>query len=274
MQPLRLMAVLAHPDDESMGIGGILAKYAAEGVGTYLITATRGQHGWPGNTDADPGPERLGAIREAELRAAAATLKISDVRLLEYMDGELDSSDPAAMTQTLVDHLRRVRPQVVVTFDPTGYYGHPDHIAIAQSATAAVVAAADPAFESPTQSAAHRVSKLYYLAPLASTIALYEAAMGDLVMTVEGGDRRPVAWPDWAVSARIDATDYWQQVWQAVGAHRSQLPAYRPLRELTPAQQRQLWGTQTFYRAMSLVNAGRGVEDDLFAGLRVRQREK
>ena len=73
-ETLKLMCILAHPDDESLGTGGILAKYAAEGVETYLITATRGERGWMGDEKDDPGPEALGQLRTQELQAAARAL--------------------------------------------------------------------------------------------------------------------------------------------------------------------------------------------------------
>lgn len=76
VKALRLMCILAHPDDESMGTGGILAKYAQEGVETYLVTATRGEHGWSGDITTYPGPKQFGQQREAELKAAAAILCI------------------------------------------------------------------------------------------------------------------------------------------------------------------------------------------------------
>src|SRR5919199_2914845 len=90
---LRLLCVLAHPDDESMGMGGTLAKYAAEGVETFLVTATRGQQGWRGDPAANPGRERLGQIREAGPRAAGAVLGLRQGVLLGYVDGELDQMD-------------------------------------------------------------------------------------------------------------------------------------------------------------------------------------
>src|SRR5215469_2010580 len=87
---LKLMCVLAHPDDESLGNGGILAKYAAEGIKTYLVTATRGEHGWFGDEQTYPGPKELGKIRENELLDAARVLNIRSVDFLDYIDGELD----------------------------------------------------------------------------------------------------------------------------------------------------------------------------------------
>src|SRR5439155_10452466 len=146
---LRLMAVLAHPDDESLGLGGTLVKYATEGVETFLVTATRGEGGrYRGHRSGaeHPGPEALGRIREVELRAAAIELGVRELSLLDYRDQELDRADPHAAVAHIARHLRRVRPQVVVTFAPDGAYGHPDHVAICQFTTAATVAAADPRF--------------------------------------------------------------------------------------------------------------------------------
>ncbi len=141
---LKLMAILAHPDDESLGAGGVLAKYAAEGIETFLVTATRGERGWFGDEREYPGLEALGQMREAELHAAAKVLSIRSVDFLGYLDGELDQANPAEVVAKIVGHLRHVKPDVVVTFGPDGSYGHPDHIAISQFTTAAIVEAASP----------------------------------------------------------------------------------------------------------------------------------
>ena len=137
----RLMCVLAHPDDETLGMGGVLAKYAAEGATTAVLTATRGEYGWSGDPATNPGPAALGAIRDGELRAAAKVLGVSDVTFLDYQDGELDQADAAEVTAKIAAAIRRFRPDVVVTFGHDGLYGHPDHIVICQFATAAIVAA-------------------------------------------------------------------------------------------------------------------------------------
>jgi LmbE family N-acetylglucosaminyl deacetylase len=162
---LKLMCVLAHPDDESLGNGGVHAKYAAEGVETYLVTATRGERGWFGDEAEYPGLEALGKIREAELLAAASVLGIHRVEFLDYIDGELDQAHPAEVIAKIVGHLRRIQPQVVITFGPDGGYGHPDHIAICQFATAAIVEAASATSLYHRDLAPHCVSKLYYMAP-------------------------------------------------------------------------------------------------------------
>ena len=267
-ETLKLMCILAHPDDESLGTGGILAKYGAEDVETYLITATRGERGWMGDEKDDPGPEALGKLRTAELRAAAQALGLREVNFLDYIDGDLDQADPAEAIARLVVHLRRIRPQVVVTFDPFGAYGHPDHIAISQFTQAAIVAAADPAYGHTNGLTAHRVSKLYYMADRKDLIAAYQSAFGDITMEIDGVVRGAMPWEDWAITTRIDTERYWRQVWQAASAHRSQLPDLKHMNELPEELHLRFWGCQTFYRAFSLVNGGRQVERDLFEGLR------
>ena len=261
----RLMAVLAHPDDESLGLGGTLATYAARGVETYVVTATRGERGrYFANVDR-PSDADVGRVREAELRAATQTLGVRELVLLGYTDGELDRADPNEAIGRIVAQLRRVRPQVVVTFDPFGAYGHPDHVAICQLTTAAVLAAADPAFE--TDLPPHRVSKLYYLALDERAWGIYQSAFKKLTTRVDGEERAVVPWPRWAVSAEIDTYAHWRSAWSAVRRHETQLSVYASLDELTPAQHETLWGSATFYRALSTVNGGRSRETDLFDGV-------
>jgi len=265
--PLKLMCVLAHPDDESLGTGGILARYAAEGIETYLVTATRGERGWLGISEKYPGPEALGKIREAELLAAARVLGIR-VDFLNYIDGDLDQGHPAEVIAKLVGHLRSIKPDVVVTFGPDGSYGHPDHIAISQFTTAAIVEAADANSLYFRDLASHCVSKLYYMVATKELLEVYQSVFGRLVMSIDGAERSEVAWPDWAITTRIDTWDYWRTVWQAVRCHRTQLPAYQALEHVSEEQHRILWNSQTYYRVFSLVNGGRRIEHDLFEGLR------
>jgi LmbE family N-acetylglucosaminyl deacetylase len=156
---------------------------------------------------------------------------------------------------------------VVITFDPNGYYGHPDHVAISQYALAAVVAASDPNYDGVYSGAPYRVDKLYYLAPNAQTQEAYQAAFGELVMDIDGVRRQATPWHDWAITTRVDTGAYWQQAWEAIACHRSQLPGYQKLLDLPEDYHRSLWSRQTFYRALSLVNGGRSLETDLFAGL-------
>jgi LmbE family N-acetylglucosaminyl deacetylase len=162
-----------------------------------------------------------------------------------------------------------VRPQVVITFPPDGAYGHPDHIAISQFATAAMVMAAAPApGRADAAAAPHSVSKLYYIAWPQTTWTAYQEAFRTLVSRVDDVDRQATAWPDWAITTVIDARAHWDTVWRAVSCHQSQVTAYERLGQLSPASHEALWGWQSFYRAMSLVNGGRARETDLFEGVR------
>jgi LmbE family N-acetylglucosaminyl deacetylase len=263
----RLMAVLAHPDDESLGFGGTLAKYAAEGIETSLVCATRGERGWTGEPAAYPGPRALGRLREAELLAAARALGIADVTLLDYLDGDLRRAAPREAVARIVREIRRVRPDVVVTFGPDGAYGHPDHVAISQLTTTAIACAADPTFDDGGRAEPHRVAKLYYRIWTAAEQALYEPVFGRVTMDVDGQPRGDVVWPDWTVTTRLDTTAHWSAVRAAVSCHRSQIAGVAALTTLPPEGHRALWGTQDFYRVMSAVDADHGIEDDLFAGL-------
>ena len=265
------MAVLAHPDDESVGFGGVLARYSDEGVETSLVTATRGQRGrYRGHargTPEHPGEQALASIRETELHAAAKALGVSDVTMLDYRDQCLDQADAREAIRQIVVQIRRLRPHVVVTFAPDGAYGHPDHIAISQFTTSAVVAAADSGFD-PGSAETHTVSKVYYLAWPASTWVVYEEAFRKLVSHVDGVERQATAWPDWALTTVIDTRRWWPTVWKAVSCHQSQVTAYAKLKDVSETNHEALWGRQSFYRAVSLVNGGREQETDLFAALR------
>lgn len=265
--PLRLLCVAAHPDDESMAMGGTLARYAAEGVETFLLTATRGQRGRYLDNSEHPGPEALGRIREAELRAAARELGVREVRLLDYLDGELDRADPREASERIADYIREVRPDVVVTFGPDGLYGHPDHVAISQLTSAAVVRAASPPASAPSGTS-HRVSKLYYLAWSARALDAFESAYRKVTVEVDGVVRGTTPWREWMLTTVVDARPWWRQVWRAVRCHASQVAAFNRLERTSERAHESVWGSQEYYRAFSLVNGGRGRESDLFAGLR------
>ena len=253
------MCVLAHPDDESLGTGGTLAKYAATGVETYVISATRGERGRYLEGVERPAPEVVGTTREAELHAAVKELGVRETTLLGFPDGGLDAVDPARAQTVIADHLRRVRPHVVITFGPEGAYGHPDHIAISQFTTAAVVRAANTDYA---------VSKLYYIAWSAGTWAAYESALKKLTMMVDGVERQVVPTPEWEVTTRIDTSEVWPTVWRAVQCHRTQMSIFKNLGSLPAEHHRSLWGVNEYYRAFSLVNGGRHRESDIFEGLR------
>ena len=265
---LKLMAVLAHPDDESFGIGGTLAKYADEGIETYLVVATRGERGRFGDIKESPGMELVGKTREAELLAAANVLGIREVSFLDFVDGDLDKADPAEAVEKIVFHLRRIKPQVVLSFDPTGGYGHPDHIAISQFTTTALVCSGDPSYKPAKQQHSHTVSKFYYITWPQNKFNVFKSAFKEMKITVDGEKRQATSWPDWSLTTWIDAVDYWPKGWQAIQCHKTQMAIFKELEQLPDETHKILWGSQEFYRVYSLVNGGRVREDDLFCGLR------
>lgn len=269
MTNLKLLAVFAHPDDESMGMGGTFAKYAAEGVETHLVCASRGEVGWFGPEEQNPGPERLGQLREEELRNAAKVLGIRSVSFLDYIDGQVDRADPAGAIQKIVTHIRRIRPQVVVTFPHDGIYGHPDHISIGQFTNAAIVCAADASYKDPENFPSHRVSKLYYMVDDEKFVNLIAPFVGDMTFLVDDQIRGENAWKEWMVTTRIDMADHCHSAWHAIQCHQSQLPSLGALAEMHEDAAVAVLAMQgTFFRAFSLVNGGRKVESDMFEGIK------
>ena len=168
-----LLAVLAHPDDETFGMGGTLAYYAHLGVSVHLVCATRGEVG-----EMDErlmrGFQTIGERREAELRCAAEKLGLAGVHFLDYRDsgmpGSPDNHHPEALVAQPVDevaakishYIRLLRPQVVITFDPIGGYRHPDHIAIHTATVKAFESAGDAQTRDPQGLPPFRPQKLYF----------------------------------------------------------------------------------------------------------------
>ena len=267
-EPLRLLAIFAHPDDEAMGMGGTLAKYYAEGVETHYICASRGEKGWFGPEQQNPGPEALGLIRTRELENAVKELGMTGLYFLDYIDGDMDKANHMEAISKIVSHVRRIKPQVIVTFPPDGNYGHPDHIAVGQFTSAAILCAADSSFADPQNLPAHRVSKLYYMVDSENFINLIAPFMGDLTFRVDEQLRGEVAWSEWMVTTRIEMAEYCSAAWRAIQCHQSQLPSLGALAEMHEDAATAVLAMQgTFYRAFSLVNAGRKIETDLFEGL-------
>lgn len=263
----KLLAVFPHPDDETFALGGVLAKYAAEGVETHLICATRGERGWNGPSEDDPGPNAMGRMREIELRNAAKHLGLHGLHFLDYCDGDVDQANPQEIIPKIASHIRRIQPQVVVTFSPDGHYGHPDHIALSQFTLAAILCAANTGLNDPAQLAPYCVAKFYHVVDTKGFVQLIQEKIGGIRMTIDGVERNQVGWEEWAVTTQIDVTNYFEQVWQAVLCHQSQLPGYGPLTGLPEETLRKLLGHGSLVRMFSLVNAGRTVEEDVFEGI-------
>lgn len=269
MDQLKLLAVFAHPDDESMGMGGTLAKYSSEGVETHLVCASRGERGWFGAEAENPGFEQLGKIRTAELENAVRELGMTSLSFLDTIDGEVDQADHADAIEKIVMHIRRIRPQVVVTFPPDGNYGHPDHIAIGQFTQAAIVCAADASYKDPQSLPPYRVSKLYYMVDGETFISLVAPFMGDMTFQVDDQMRGEAPWKEWMITTRIDMAEHCPAAWRAILCHKSQLPTLGALVEMHEDAAVSVLAMQgTFYRAFSLVNGGRKMETDLFEGIK------
>ena len=134
-----LLVVMAHPDDESMGAGGLILRHTRAGVATNLICATYGEAGWMGKP---PGANRedLAEIRAKELEEAAAALALNGVELWDYPDGGVPAADQQQITQRIWEHITKLHPRAVVGWGPDGAYGHPDHIAMGVCTDAAVAA--------------------------------------------------------------------------------------------------------------------------------------
>ena len=151
----RLLACFAHPDDEAFPVGGALAAHTARGVQVRLITATLGEEGEI-RQDGAATRETLGSVRRVELARAVQILGLQDHVVLHYRDSGMAGTPPnehpqafvnasrEVVVERLVEEIRRFRPQVVLTFDPDGLYGHPDHIAIHKYATEAFHRASRP----------------------------------------------------------------------------------------------------------------------------------
>ncbi|MBK9600877.1 MAG: PIG-L family deacetylase [Anaerolineales bacterium] len=269
MESLKLLAVFAHPDDESMGMGGTLAKYSAEGVDTHLVCASRGEVGWFGPEEQNPGPERLGQLREKELSNAVKELGMKSLHFLDYIDGSVDKAVHTEAIGRIVTYIRRIKPQVVVTFPPDGNYGHPDHIAVGQFTSAAIVCAADSSYQDAENLPAHRVLKLYYMVDGENFINLIAPFMGDMTFPVDDQVRGEIAWKEWMVTTRIEMSSHCNAAWRAIQCHQSQLPTLGALAEMDADAAASVLAMQgTFYRVFSLVNGGREIEADLFEGLR------
>lgn len=207
-----LLVVMAHPDDESMGTGGLILRHARNDVRVHLICATRGELGWGGRP---PGARRedLAKIRTAEMEAAATALGLAGVEMWDYPDGGVDKSDHTEITHRIWQAATTVRPAAVVGWGPDGGYGHPDHIAIGACTDAAV--AAMPEGDRPG---------LYHLAVDAQLDEFYRETIA-----LDGMDGNPLPT---VAAEHVDvvvelSSDEIQMKLRAIDCHQSQLEDWR-----------------------------------------------
>ncbi len=274
-----ILAVFAHPDDEAFGTGGTLACYAASGVDVFLICATRGEVG----EISDPSyatPETLGEVREDELRCAAETMGIKELIFLDYrdsgMEGTPENDDPRAFINApaeqvvpkLVAAMRRLKPQVVVTFEPNGGYGHPDHIAIHKHTVEAFHAAADPRQYAQLGSA-WQSERLFYTAIPRSFFDEMRAKLQELgedTSEFEQFDDSDIGWPDDQVTAIIQVDQSVEEKWGALNCHRTQFGPGNLFRRLPDADVKELMSKEYYAQAWPAPEPG-ACFSSLFEGL-------
>src|SRR6266567_1145290 len=276
MTTKRLLGVFAHPDDEGV-VGGAFLHYKADGAETGLIYATRGEVGEISDL-ALATPETLGEVREGEMRAAAEVLGVDHLWFLGYRDsgmaGTEENEDTRAFMQAgaadavgkLVAIIREFRPQVMVTFDETGGYGHPDHIAIYRDTTRAFNAAAD-GVQYPELGSAHAISKLYYASFARRQILM----MSEWLMEQQydspfkGIDVEMLGLADDQISVVLDVERYQETKSRALGMHRTQMSPNSPMAHIPKELMRRWRSTEYFQLATSRIGPDMPGENDLFA---------
>ncbi len=270
-RPLTLMAVHAHPDDEAIGTGGILARYADEGVRTVLVTCTNGELGdAPGGLKpGDPGHDErvVVPLRRRELEASCDVLGVSQLELLGYhdsgMQGWPQNDAPGSFWRTpvedaahrLADLMRTHEPQVVVTYDENGFYGHPDHIQANRITHAALAECGIPA-------------KLYYTAVARSMLRGFRDVLAEAGIEgpAEVEENPDFGTPDELITTTIDCSAVAGRKYASLAAHASQSDNIFFL-QMGEELFSTLMGSESFVRAVDRTDAP-VPEDDLFAGLR------
>jgi LmbE family N-acetylglucosaminyl deacetylase len=283
MANTRLLGAYAHPDDEQ-GVSGLMRKYASEGVDVTLVCATRGEAGEiaPG---VDATPENLGQVREEELRCAAEKIGVKNVYFLGYRDsgmiGTPENNDPRCLWQAtlfevaekLTRLIRRHKPQVMLTFDPNGGYGHPDHIKIHQAALTAYFVSGDPRAY-PEQISKEdlqpwTVSKLYWGAFPRSRFERYAqlAKQAGIDLNVPMQEFLKRALPDEVITTTIDVADFVDLKLSALYCHASQQNPNSIWGKIPQDIRREGLKVETLVRADSRIVVPQGIETDLFTGI-------
>ena len=269
MGKFTLMAVFAHPDDEAFGTGGTLAKYADEGCDVYLVTATRGEAGQIAEPQLAT-PANLPSVREHELRCACETYGIHPPRFLDYVDGQLTIVHQGQAVGKLVQILREIKPQVLITFGPDGIYGHYDHIAIHRWATIAVHLAADPdCFPDPEICDPHQVDKVYYRTLPKEQVETMSDDDKPAAVMMDGVPFFFFGQPQDEITSIIDVGDFVQQKLDGIRCHATQIGRHNRFADTPSEVINETWFRQESYvLAHSSVGGPDGVESDLFARLR------
>ncbi|MGI8824300.1 MAG: PIG-L family deacetylase [Chloroflexota bacterium] len=284
---LTLMAIHAHPDDEIFGTGGVFARAADEGMRTVLVVATGGEEGEIRDPARDTPDERarLAAIRAEELRRSTEILGIEEVHFLGYRDsgmlGTPANDNPDNFLQTdrgeavrrVVRLIREVRPDVLVTYDERGGYGHPDHVTAHEVTTAAVEAAGDPDRYPEIGLPSWSVPKFYNSANPRSIWHWIGEQMRERGITPEPQesdyDYESYLSPDEVITTRVDVTHYVRRKHAALMEHETQISQDDWLNSMPQDLMEGLLRSESFIRVRSAVPVP-NPEGDLFAGLRDR----
>ena len=279
----RLLACFAHPDDEAFPVGGALAAHASRGVRVRLVTATLGEEGEIRQEGAAT-RETLGEIRRVELACAVSALGLAEHTVWDYRDSgmagtpannhprALVNADAAQIVERLVLEIRRFRPQVVLTFEEGGLYGHPDHIAISKHTTQAFHQAADPsAFPEQLVDGVepHAPARLFYSARnkgFRQTWALKLREAG-IDVPLPSPERAEEGNPPEEIHLDLDVEAHLENKMACILCHRTQVaadwPYHRVPREVTAA----ILGREQYIRAHPPVGLGEKVPGDFFHGL-------
>jgi LmbE family N-acetylglucosaminyl deacetylase len=260
MSNTSILAIFAHPDDELTN-GGTLARYAAQGVRVVLACATRGEAGEISEPHLAR-RETLGAVRTMELHAAARALGITDVRFLGFHDSgmagmpenddprSLNRADPGEVVRRVVALIREVRPAVVITHDPTGGYGHPDHIALCRFVTAAFTAAGDDSY-APEVGAGWQPTRLFYGVMTRSFFDQVNAAYAEAgeAGPFSGPEMAHLGYADDAITVMLDVSPELRAKRAGFAAHRTQFGPQSPLWRMAEARWQAMLGREHFVLA-------------------------
>ncbi|MCH9010362.1 MAG: PIG-L family deacetylase [Chloroflexi bacterium] len=259
----RLLAVYAHPDDESFGSGGTIATCAADGVEVTLVCATRGEVGEIADATLAT-PETLPQVRERELRSAADALGIGEVIFLGYRDsgmaGTDDNEDPNALIKAseeevvsaLVEIMRKKKPHVVLTFEPGGGYGHPDHMAISRHTLLAVQASGDGR-RFPDRGEPWSVSRLFYAVFTRGRMTAMRDQLAAIGQDTSRFDRRLAeghGWPDGETHVDMDVSAHVEAKWAALRSHRTQQGTFTLFSRLPEDVAKRLMSLEAFALAL------------------------
>ena len=287
MSARSILFVHAHPDDESMGTGATMAHYAAAGAHVTLVTCTLGEEGEIHRPElaglAAGAADQLGGYRIAELEEACRRLGVTDHRFLGFagryrvsgMMGTPPNDHPRAFwgadldvaAGELLDVIREVRPQVAVTYDPNGFYGHPDHIQ-AHRVLMRAVELADAEGIAP--------AKVYWTAVprsvLEAGMAEFRGSSDNPFADVEKPEDLPFGTPDHEIAARLDGHEFAEEKTAALRAHATQVPPSSWLFAIAGNFGAEFMGVEYYQLARGVKGPGvgpHGWEEDLFAGLDV-----